>query len=88
MGKEQYMREMWEKFREEAENEGQAGTQGQWQHESPVREYLEQVKCCNDTDCTHRMLKRAFQALKGGDCEEYKCTFRNEVKATVWPLTE
>ena len=25
---------------------------GQWQLDSPAREYLEQVKCCHDTDCT------------------------------------
>ena len=39
-------------FREEAEKERQAEIQGQLQHESPAREYLEQVKCCDDTDCT------------------------------------
>ena len=48
------------------------------------REYLEQVKCCNDTDCTPRMMKRAFLALKGGSWEEYKNIFRTEVKATEW----
>ena len=31
------------RFREEAEEERQAGIQGQWQLESPAREYLEQV---------------------------------------------
>ena len=74
MGKEQDVREMWEyfcqdrarlkRFREEAEEERQARIQGQWQLESPAREYLEQVKCCNDTDCTHRMMKQGFLALK------------------------
>ena len=54
IGKEKYIREMWEydcrersrakKFREDAEKERQAGIQGQWQHEAPAREYLEQVK--------------------------------------------
>ena len=68
MGKEQYMREMLEfccrersrvkKLREDAERERQAGLQGQWQHESPAMEYLEQVKCCNDSDCTHRLSLR------------------------------
>ena len=42
------------------------GKQGQLQHESPAREYLEQVNC-NDTDCTPRIMKQAFLALKGGD---------------------
>ena len=70
MGKEQYVREMWEyfcqerarvkRFREEAEEERQTGIQGQWQLESPAREYLEQAKCCDDTDWTHRMMKQAF----------------------------
>ena len=47
-------------------------------------EYLEPVKCCNDADCTHRMMKRGFFALKSGEWEEYKITFRTEVKATGW----
>ena len=51
--------------------------QGQWQHESPAREYLEQVKCCSDTDCTHRMMKQGFAALKRGDWEEYTSIFLN-----------
>ena len=33
-------------------------------HESPASEYLEHVRCCNDTDCTPRMMKHAFFALK------------------------
>ena len=70
------------KLREDAEKERQAGIHCQWQHESPAREYLEQVKCCNDTDCTPRMMKQAFPALKGGDWEEYKIIFRNEVNVT------
>ena len=47
----------YEKCGEEAEKERQAGIQGQWQQESTAREYLEQVKCCNDTDCTQRMMR-------------------------------
>ena len=50
----------------------ESGIQGQWQHELPAREYLEQVKCCTVTDCTPRMMKQAFLALKGGDWEEHK----------------
>ena len=48
------------KFREEAEKEKQEGIQNQWQHESRAKEYLEQVKCCKDTDCTPRMMKQAY----------------------------
>ena len=60
------------------------GIQGQWQRESPAKEYLERVKCCKDTDCTPRMMKEAFFALKGGDWEEYKSIFRVQAKATEW----
>ena len=75
LGKDQYIREMWEyycrersrvkKLRTDAENERQTGMQGQWQHESPAGKYLEQVQCCIDTDCTPRVMKQAFFALKG-----------------------
>ena len=77
LGKDQHVRGMWEyfacerlkakRFREEAEKEKQEGIQGQWQRESPAKEHLEQVKRCRDTDCTPRMMKQAFFALKGGD---------------------
>ena len=46
------------KFRQLADEEKQAGTQGQWQQESPAKEYLEQVKCCHDTDCNESMMKK------------------------------
>ena len=94
MGKEQYVREMWEyfcrararvkRFREEAGEEGQAGIQGQWQMETSAREYLEQDECCNDTDCTHRMMKQGFLAMKSGEWEEFQNTFRKEVKVSEW----
>ena len=71
-------------MREEAEEERQAGIQGQWQLESPAREYLEQVKCYSGTDCTHRMMMQGFLDLESGDWEEYKNTFRNEVKGSEW----
>ena len=74
MGKEPYLRGMWEhfsserskakKFRQLADEERQARTQGQWQQESPAREYLEQVKCCHDTDCNESLMKTDFTALK------------------------
>ena len=73
-----------EKVSRGAEKERQAGIQGQWQHESPVREYLEQVQCCSDTDCTPRMMKHCLFVVKSEDWEEYENTFRNEVKVTEW----
>ena len=57
-------------FRKEAEEDRQAGIQGQWQLEWPAREYLEQAKCCSDTYCTHRMMKQGFLAVKSGEWEE------------------
>ena len=88
MGKEPYVRGMWEyflqernrvkRFREPADEEKQAGIQGQRQHESPAREHLEQVQCCHDTDCTERMMKKGFTALKGGDWEEVQNAFRKK----------
>ena len=42
---------------------------------SPAREYLEQVKCCHDTDCNESMMKKGFTALKNETWEEYKETF-------------
>ena len=64
------------KFRERAEEEKQAGKQGQWQLESPAEEYLDQVKRSDDTCCTERMMKKGFAALKSGDWEEHKGIFR------------
>ena len=95
LGQDQYIQELWEnysgertrvkKFRESAEKERQEGIQGQWQRESPAREYLEQVKSRPDTDCTARMMKQDFFALKSGDWEEFKKnTLSTEAEATEW----
>ena len=88
MEKEPYLRGMWEhfscersrakKFRQLADEEKQAGIQGQWQQESPAKEYLEQVKCCHDTDCSESMMMKGFTALKNGSWEEYKETFKEK----------
>ena len=93
-GKEPYLPGMWEhcscerskakRFRQLADEEKQAGTQGQWQRESPAREYLEQVKCCHDTDCDESMMKKGFTALKNGTWEERKDIFRRKMKASEW----
>ena len=80
MEKEPYLRGRWEhfscerskakKFRQLADEEKQAGLEGQWQQESPAKEYLEQVKFCHDTDCNESMMKKGFTALKNGTWEE------------------
>ena len=64
------MQEVWEyfpwerakanQFLKDAEKEKQEGVQGHWQREFPAKEYLEQVKCCTDTDCTPRTMKHGF----------------------------
>ena len=64
--------------------EKQTEIQGQWQQESPAREYLEQVKCCHDTDCNESMMKKGFTALKNGTWEEYKETFKEKMRASEW----
>ena len=94
MGKEPYLRGMWEyflqersrvkRFRELADEEKQAGRQGQWQLESPAREYLEQVKCCHETDCNESMMKKGITALFNGTCEEKKARFKEKIKASEW----
>ena len=93
MEKEPYLRGMWEyflqersrvkRFRELVDENRQAGIQGKRQQESPAREYLEQVKCCHDTDCNEPMMK-SFTALEDGNWEEYKATFRRKMKASEW----
>ena len=63
------------KFREDAEKGRQEGIQGQWQGETPAKEYLPPT-----------MMKQAFLPLKGGDWEECKGVFRVQGKATEWAL--
>ena len=94
LGKDQYIQGMWEffslervkakKFMKNAKEEKQEGMQGQWQRESPAKEYLEQVKSCAETDCTPKMMKYWYFALKGGDWKEYKSIFMVETRATEW----
>ena len=93
MGKEQYVREMREHFCQENSKSKKVSTGCQRRKASrntrsvaagitSQRVLLEQVRCCNDTDSTHRMMKQGFIALKSGDWGEYKSKIRAEVKAT------
>ena len=94
MGKKPCLRGMWEhfsserskakEFRQLADEEKQAGIQGQWQQESPAREYLEQVQRCHDTDCNESRMKKGFTAFKIETRKEYKETFRKKMKASEW----
>ena len=72
------------KKRSRVKEDKQAGIQGQWQQESPAREYLEQMKCCHDTDCNESMMKKGFTFFKNGTWKEDKGTFRERMKASEW----
>ena len=74
------------KFRQLADEEKQAGIQGQWQRESPAREYLERVNCCQGTDCSESMMKKGFTALKDGTWEEFQETFSEKMRASEWAI--
>ena len=67
-----------------ADEDKLAGIHGQWQQESPAREYLEQVPCCHDTDCNESMMKKGFTALKNETWEEHEETFKEKVKVSEW----
>ena len=58
----QAQRQKAKKFMKEAEKEKQEGTKGQWQLESPAREYLEKVNCGHDTDWNESKMKKGFTA--------------------------
>ena len=51
-------------FLRDAEKEKQEGIQGQWQQESPAKEFLEQVKSSADTDCKPKMMRCGYYALE------------------------
>ena len=72
------------KFMKDAEKDKQEGMHGQWQRESPAKEYLEQVKSSADTDCTNKMMKFNYFALRGGDREKSESIFKVEIRATEW----
>ena len=44
-------------FLKDAEKEKWEGVQGEWQQESPAKEYLDQVKSSADTDRTPKMMR-------------------------------
>ena len=74
------------KYRQLADEEKQAGILGQWQQESPAREYLEQVKCCFDTVCNESMMKKGFHCLKRmGTWEECQENLQGKkMRASEW----
>ena len=71
-----------------AEKEERAGMQGQWQRESPAKEYLKQVKCCKDTDCTSRMMRQAFFLALKGTGKSTRISSESKQKPRNEPLIE
>ena len=71
-------------FLKDAEKEKWEEIQGEWQQESPAKEYLDQVKSSADTDSTPEMMRFGYYAFKDRDWDEYKRTFKVEVNATEW----
>ena len=49
------------KFLQDAAKDKQEGIQGQLQQESPVKEVLDQVTRCADTDCTPKMIRFGYR---------------------------
>ena len=75
------------RFRELADEEKQAGIQGQWQQKSPAREYLDQVNCCNDTDCKRTNDEERLHRLEERDVGRIffkKKTSRKVVEVSEW----
>ena len=51
----------------DAAQEKQEGMPGQWQHESPFKEVVVQVKRSADTDCGPQTMRRAYNAKMFGN---------------------
>ena len=60
------------KILEDAVREGQEGTQGQWQQESPFREVLEQVRGHVDMRCSTQIIRKSFIAIRDDSWEEFR----------------
>ena len=56
-----------------------AGLKGQWQLESPAKGHLEQERRGDDTNCTERMMKKGFTALKSA-LDRIKEAFEQETQ--------
>ena len=66
----------------DAGREKQEGIQGQWQHESPFREVLQEVKRGADADCRPQMMRRCYYAMKNDSWEDFEERYRKEGKSS------
>ena len=68
----------------DAVQEKHDGMQGQWQHESPFLEVLEQVKRSAGTDCGPQTTRRAYNAKKFGNWDSFNKECRKDGKRCEW----
>ena len=73
-------------FLEDAKKERLEGIKWSWKQESPAKEILEQVKRAAGLECTAKMMKWTFYALKEGMWEEFTEQFKAEINASEWTL--
>ena len=86
MGKDQYVRGMWEyfcrakdgvkRFREQAEEENHSEVQGQWQLESPAKENTWSKLYAAMTITARKMMRHGFFALVSGEWVEFQKHFQ------------
>ena len=98
MGTEQFVNGMWEYFvlkqkgaeakkkLEDAPRERQEGIQGQWQHESPFREVLEQVRGNVEMGCSAQIRRKSYIAIRDDSWEEFRKGCRETEKSSEWTL--
>ena len=70
------------KIPEDPARERQEGIQGQWQQESPFREYLEQVRGHVEKGCGAQMMRKIFSQLG----EESRKGCREKEESSEWTL--
>ena len=93
LGMQQYLRRMWELFTDKKSmgqsslvgcgKERQEGIQGNWQKESPFKQYLELVKRGSDLSCDGGSMCRAYNAGRSG-WESHKEEFQKDGGLSVW----
>ena len=72
----------------DAEKDRQAGSQGDWQKETPYKEELELVRRSSGLSFSGLLMRRAYYAGRSGDWESYQEEFRKDGKLSVWASIE
>ena len=71
-------------FLKDAEKEKWEGIQGEWQQESPAKEYLDQVKSSADTDHTPKMMRFGYTMHSKTEIGRNTKELSKLVNATEW----